>query len=147
MIRRRRRGRACATAWLALGLAACSVAPLQSSHPPDLACSLPSNCVNSLGTGQLPPLRFVGPPAAALSALRATLATFPEAAIQATSPTALQVIFSSSLGLRDEVIFSFDAAAQSIHFRSRSVVGVFDFRQNYSRMAEFSRRFKARQQP
>ena len=40
---------------------------------PDLACTLSSNCVNSLGTGGLVPLRYVGTPTQVLALLQATL--------------------------------------------------------------------------
>jgi uncharacterized protein (DUF1499 family) len=132
---------------LAALLAACSAVPLASTETPDLSCALPSNCVNSQGTGRMPPLRFDGPPAAALAALRATLASFPEARELSAGPAMLQAIFTTPAGFRDEVTFSVDTATQSIQFRSRSLVGLFDFRVNYGRMAEFTRRFVARPQP
>jgi uncharacterized protein (DUF1499 family) len=142
---------------LVLLLAACaSTAPLSSAPPSgdgsgngaerELACVLPSNCVNSLGTGALAPLRFGGTPAQALAALQAALATFPEARVVKSEPLALEVIFTTPVGFRDQVDFRIDAAGGRIDFRSRSLFGLFDFGKNHSRMAEFSARF-ARQAP
>jgi uncharacterized protein (DUF1499 family) len=112
----------------------------------ELACTLPSNCVNSLGTGALAPLRFGGTPAQALATLQAALATFPEARVVKSQPLALEVIFTTPIGFRDQVDFRIDAAGGRIDFRSRSLFGLFDFGKNHSRMAEFSARF-AKQPP
>ena len=112
----------------------------------ELACALPSNCVNSLGTGALAPLRFGGTPARALATLQAALATFPEARVVKSEPLALEVIFTTPIGFRDQVDFRIDAAGGRIDFRSRSLFGLFDFGKNHSRMAEFSARF-AKQPP
>lgn len=112
------------------------------SGSPDLACLLPSNCVNSRGTGALAPLQYTGTPAQALGILRATLATFPEATVVRAEPLALEVIFTTPVGFRDQVDFWIDAQAQRIDFRSRSLFGLFDFGKNRSRMQEFATRFE-----
>lgn len=142
---------------LLLLLAGCAApAPPASTEPSgpgggaierELACSLPSNCVDSLGTGSLVPLRFAGTPAQALAALQAALATFPEARVVESGPLALEVIFTTPVGFRDQVDFRIDTAGGRIHFRSRSLFGLFDFGKNRSRMAEFSARFARQASP
>lgn len=112
------------------------------SGSPDLNCLLPSNCVNSLGSGGMEPLRYIGTPAQALDRLRATLATFPEATVVRAEPLALELIFTTPLGFRDQVDFRIDVPAQRIDFRSRSLFGLFDFGKNRSRMQEFATRFE-----
>ncbi len=107
-----------------------------------LACILPSNCVNSLGTGSLVPLRYAGTPAQALARLQATLATFSETEVVRSEPLALEVIFTTPIGFRDQVNFTIDAQQRRIDFRSRSLFGLFDWGKNRSRMQEFSARFE-----
>ena len=108
----------------------------------DLACTLASNCVNSLGVGSLVPLRYQGTPAQALAILQTTVATFPEAQVVRREPLALEVIFTTRIGFRDQVDFRIDAEAQRIDFRSRSLFGLFDWGKNRSRMQEFTSRFE-----
>lgn len=106
-----------------------------------LTCSLPSNCVSSLGGG-LQPLRLVGTPAQAMAALKATLKTFPEATVVRSETRSLEVIFTTPLGFKDQVNFQIDAQAQHIDFRSRSLLGLYDFGKNSARMQEFKLRFQ-----
>ena len=134
---------------LAILLGACaSTAPTSESvgapdsTSTDLACLLPSNCVNSRGTGDLQPLRYTGTPAQALDRLRATLATFPEATVARAEPLALESSFTTAIGFRDQVDFRIDVQQQRIDFRSRSLFGLFDFGKNRSRMQEFATRFE-----
>ena len=110
-----------------------------------LACTLPSNCVNSLDGG-LAPLRFQGTPTQAVDALRATLAEFPEAKIVKADGVSMEVVSTTPVGFKDLVDFRMDAQAQRIDFRSRSSIGLFDFGKNRSRMSEFSERFKQKSQ-
>jgi len=133
---------------LAVLLGACAavtpprdVAVVSDSSSPDLTCVLPSNCVSSRGNGSLEPLRFTGAPSRGLALLQAALTTFPEATVVRSEPFALNVIFTTLLGFRDEVDFRIDAEAQRIDFRSRSLFGLFDFGKNRSRMQEFKARF------
>ena len=107
-----------------------------------LACTLPTQCVNSLGSSGLGPMRYAGTPAQALILLRATLTEFPEAQIVKDSSLALEVVFTTPLGFRDLVDFRIDAQAQRIDYRSRSSFGLFDFGKNRSRMMAFSARFE-----
>jgi uncharacterized protein (DUF1499 family) len=107
----------------------------------DLVCTFAGNCVNSLGTGGLVPLRYAGTPTQALATLQATLSTFAEAQVVRSEPLALEVIFTTPVGFRDQVDFRIDTEAQRIDFRSRSLFGLFDWGKNRSRMQEFATRF------
>ena len=109
-----------------------------------LACTLPTNCVDSLSGGQMP-LQYTGTPAQAMATLQATLAMFPEARIVRSEYLALETIFTTPAGFQDEVEFRIDAAAQRIDFRSRSLFGLFDFGKNRSRMRAFAARFEQQQ--
>jgi uncharacterized protein (DUF1499 family) len=111
------------------------------SRPIDLSCPRPSNCVNSQAGNGLAALRFTGDPAQGMALLRATLASFPEANIVRSDPLWLEVIFTTRLGFRDQVDFVLDAKTGEIHYRSKSLVGRYDFGKNRSRMAAFSERF------
>jgi uncharacterized protein (DUF1499 family) len=105
-----------------------------------LACAFASNCVNSLTSG-LAPLRYAGTPAQALAMLQSTLGTFAEAQVVRSEPLALEVIFTTPAGFKDQVDFRIDAEAQRIDYRSRSLFGLFDWGKNRSRMQEFATRF------
>ena len=133
---------------LALLMGGCaSQAPVLPSNAAEdsrdaLACTLPTQCVNSLDGGGLGPMRHAGTPTQALILLRATLAEFPEAHIVRDSGLVLEVVFSTPLGFRDLVEFRIDAQAQRIDYRSSSSFGLFDFGKNRSRMMAFSARFE-----
>ena len=107
-----------------------------------LACTVPSNCVNSFDSSGLGPLRFEGSSMQALAALRATLAEFPEAKIVKTDGLSMETVFTTPLGFRDLVDFRIDTQAQRIDYRSRSSFGLFDFGKNRSRMTAFSTQFE-----
>jgi uncharacterized protein (DUF1499 family) len=133
---------------LALVLSACASQPpavpavgASDAHSVDLSCPFTGNCVNSLGAGGLAPLRYTGTPAQAMAMLRATLNTFAEARVVRSEPLALEVIFTTPAGFRDQVDFRIDDQAQRIDFRSRSLIGFFDWGKNGSRMREFATRF------
>ncbi|MDO9201871.1 MAG: DUF1499 domain-containing protein [Hydrogenophaga sp.] len=117
----------------------------EAAAPPDtalrLACPASPNCVNSLGVGGLAPWSFTGTAAQGLAQLRATLAGFAEAGIVADDALSITAVFTTRLGFRDEVVFVVDAARQQIHFRSRSLVGHYDFGKNRSRMRAVGERF------
>ena len=112
------------------------------SGNPDLACLLPSNCVSSRGNSGLVPLLYVGTPEQAMAMLQATLLTFPEAAVVRSEPLAMEAIFTTPVGFRDQVDFRIDPKAQRVDFRSRSLFGLFDWGKNRSRMQEFKLRFE-----
>lgn len=112
-----------------------------------LACSLPTNCVNSLPGSSLSPLSFPGNAAQALALLRATLADFPEAQVVSANDQAVEAIFSTPAGFKDRVSFRIDATARRIDYRSGSSLGLFDFGKNRSRMEAFAARFEQRTRP
>lgn len=123
--------------------AAVAEAPPAAEIAQRLACPDSPNCVNSLGVGGLPPLAYSGDMAQGMARLRATLAGFGEARIEAADDQSITVIFTTLLGFRDEVVFVLDPAQPVIHFRSRSLLGYYDFGKNRSRMQAVSERFAA----
>ncbi len=112
----------------------------QSAEP--LPCETTSNCVNSASEG-LAPMVYTGDAARGLTLLKATLAHFPEATLTASGPLRLELIFRTTLGFKDEVIFVLDPAGQRIQFRSRSLMGRYDFGKNRSRMVAVVTQFQA----
>ena len=132
---------------LTLGLAACSTTPAQSpaSSPAplssDLTCALPTNCVTSLGDDPAP-LRYEGAAERGRALLRATLESFPEAKIVRTESLAIEVIFTTRMGFEDQVDFRVHPQGGRIDYRSRSLVSLFDWGKNRSRMNEVRERFK-----
>lgn len=115
--------------------------------PKAMACPDSPNCVNSLGVGGLAPLAYTGSAEQGLARLRATLAGFGEARIERADAMSLTTIFTTRLGFRDEVVFVLDPAQPVIHFRSRSLLGYYDFGKNRSRMQAVAERFAATPQP
>ncbi|MEO6269422.1 MAG: DUF1499 domain-containing protein [Lautropia sp.] len=116
--------------------------PAVNSTPSSLSCTLPTSCVDSLGSGGMAPLTFRGSPEQAMADLRVTLATYPQAEIVRSGSDRLVAIFTTAAGFRDEVEFRIDPQARRIDFRSRSpFFALFDFGKNRSRMREFSLRF------
>lgn len=113
----------------------------------ELACASAGNCVNSFDSDGPGPLRFQGTPQQALETLQATLARFPEAQVVRSEPLALEVIFTTLLGFRDQVDFRIDPQGGRIDYRSKSRVGRYDFGKNRSRMREFVERFEAAGRP
>jgi uncharacterized protein (DUF1499 family) len=107
-----------------------------------LHCTLPSNCVNSLGDGAMAPLHFSGTTAQGVMLLQSVLRTFPEATVVQANDTLLETIFTTPIGFKDRVTFIVDAPAGRIHFRSGSRFGLYDFGKNRSRMTEFTSRFE-----
>lgn len=108
---------------------------------PGLTCEITSNCVNSLENSELKPLTVDGTPEQRMALLRRTLAFFPEAQVIQSSPTWLKAIFTTPLGFRDEVVFVLNAQTAQIHFRSKSLLGLYDFGKNASRMRAFTAQF------
>lgn len=107
-----------------------------------LPCETTSNCVNSASEG-LAPMVYTGDAARGLTLLKATLAHFPEATLTAGGPLRLELIFRTMLGFKDEVVFVLDPAGQRIQFRSRSLMGRYDFGKNRSRMVAVVAQFQA----
>ncbi len=114
----------------------------QEAAAQPLPCSVPSNCVNS-ASDDFTPLVYAGDAARGLALLQATLGQFPEATVAASTALQLTVIFRTTLGFRDEVMFVLEPAGQRIHFRSRSLLGLYDFGKNRARMAAVVARFQA----
>ena len=115
-----------------LALLLAILAPLSSAgqDAEPLPCGSPSNCVNSASEGFAP-------------LVYATLAHFPEASLTASEPLRLTLIFRTTLGFKDEVVFVLEPAGQRIHFRSRSLLGRYDFGKNRARMNALVARFQA----
>jgi uncharacterized protein (DUF1499 family) len=111
--------------------------------PKDLSCPQTTNCVNSLSGSGLLPLRYAGDPAQGMALLRATLASYPEAKVVNSGPLSLEVIFTTTLGFKDQVDFVVDGQMGQIAYRSKSLVGTYDFGKNRSRMTDFTQRFAA----
>ncbi|MGB7536582.1 MAG: DUF1499 domain-containing protein [Azonexus sp.] len=107
-----------------------------------LSCIHPGNCVNSFSSYGLEALAFEGNGVQAMALLRATLATFPEATIVSSAPLYLEVIFTTTIGFRDQIEFRIDEPSKLIDFCSRSKIGLYDFNKNRSRMQDFSASFK-----
>jgi uncharacterized protein (DUF1499 family) len=132
---------------LALSLGGCATsgpAPggVAEANGAALACTLPSNCVNSLPGSDLAPLRFEGSAIEAMAALKASLAAFPEARIVKIESPVMEVVFTTPAGFQDQVRFLIDGPQQRIDYRSRSSFGLYDFGKNRSRMEAFARRFE-----
>lgn len=132
----------------ALLLGACaSQAPqfgVDGTHPAsrtDLACTLPTNCIDSLSDGAAP-LSYSESSAQAMKRLRATLATFPESTILRGDADSLEAIFTTPAGFRDLVEFRIFDRRRQIDFRSKSTFGLFDFGKNRSRIKEFAARYE-----
>jgi uncharacterized protein (DUF1499 family) len=116
-------------------------APAVANPLDQLSCPVTPNCVTSVGEGGLPPLRYQGTAEQGMAQLRATLAAFEEARIESADALTLTAVFTTRVGFRDEVMFVLDPAGQWIHFRSRSLLGLYDFGKNRSRMKAVSERF------
>jgi uncharacterized protein (DUF1499 family) len=107
-----------------------------------LFCSLHRLCCPQFGR-----LRYTGTAAQGMALLKATLATFTEAKVVASDATALEAVFTTPVGFKDQLEFKLDAQAQQIDYRSRSNLGLFDFGKNRSRMLEFAARFDKQRAP
>ena len=135
---------------LMLASAITATASEDSAKPPSsrevnqetLSCLVPSNCVNSFSSYGLEALAFEGNAEQAMSLLRATLATFPEANIVSSAPLYVEAIFTTTIGFQDQVEFRIDEPSKRIDFRSRSKFGLYDFNKNRSRMQDFMGSFK-----
>lgn len=133
---------------LAMGLCMLATAqvPAQTTAPTDPApgfvpCVRSGNCVDSRVTGGLEPLRYSGPASQGHNLLLQTLATLPEASVEAGQGSPVRAVFTTTLGFKDDVEFWVDPRGGSIDFRSRSRIGLYDLGKNRSRMSDFSARF------
>jgi uncharacterized protein (DUF1499 family) len=131
---------------LAAGTAAAQapaqIAPASTDPAPGFVpCVRSSNCVDSRVTGGLEPLRYSGPASQGHNLLLQTLATLPEASVEAGQGSPVRAVFTTTLGFKDDVEFWVDPRGGSIDFRSRSRIGLYDLGKNRSRMSDFSARF------
>lgn len=128
-------------AGLMWALALCLPALPQEAGIHPLPCQSTSNCVNS-ASEDMGPLVFSGDATRGMALLLATLSTFPEASITGGDGLRLEVIFRTPLGFKDEVIFLIAPKGERIEFRSRSLVGRYDFGKNRSRLVALVLRFE-----
>ena len=116
--------------------------PSVMATAPDLKCPLTSNCVNSLPGSALSPLTYSGTATQGMARLLRTLSGMPEVSITERNARFVTTIFTTTLGFRDEVVFVVAAEGGTIDYRSRSLLGLYDFGKNRSRMLDFIRRFQ-----
>lgn len=109
---------------------------------PDLQCPITSNCVNSVSDSALSPLTYQGTATQGMAHLLRTLSGMPEVSITERNARFVTTIFTTTLGFRDEVVFVVAAEGGTIDYRSRSLLGLYDFGKNRSRMLDFIRRFQ-----
>jgi uncharacterized protein (DUF1499 family) len=91
------------------------------------------------------PLEAFGTATQAREALLRTLAAFPQARIVRDEPLYIDVIFTTTLGFKDQVEFITDPQGRRIDFRSRSQIGLWDIGMNRRRMSELRARFEQMQ--
>jgi uncharacterized protein (DUF1499 family) len=110
-----------------------------------LHCTHPGNCVSSVGQWAVPPLEAFGTAPQAREALLRALAASPEARIVREEPLYVDVIFTTTLGFKDQVEFIIDPQGRRIDFRSRSQVGLWDIGMNRRRIGALRARFEQMQ--
>jgi len=116
-----------------------------SPSPDSLHCTHPGNCVSTVGQWAVPPLEAFGTAPQAREALLRTLAASPEARIVRDEPLYLDVIYTTTLGFKDQVEFIIDPQGRRIDFRSRSQIGLWDIGMNRRRMGALRARFEQMQ--
>lgn len=113
--------------------------------PDSLHCTHPGNCVSTVGQWAVAPLEAFGTAPQAREALLRTLAASPEARIVRDEPLYLDVIYTTTLGFKDQVEFIIDPQGRRIDFRSRSQIGLWDIGMNRRRMGALRARFEQMQ--
>jgi uncharacterized protein (DUF1499 family) len=93
----------------------------------------------------VPPLEAFGTAPQAREALLRTLAASSEARIVRDEPLYLDVIYTTTLGFKDQVEFIIDPQGRRIDFRSRSQIGLWDIGMNRRRMGALRARFEQMQ--
>ena len=136
---------------LAAALAFCA-APSQAAPPDRLSpCPRSPNCVFSQDPDparRVEPLRFVGPPQAALASLRKVLAGMVGCTVVQDEPPYLRAEFRSRVfGFVDDVEFLLEADAGVIHLRSAARTGWWDLGVNRRRVEEIRTLFGEAQTP
>ncbi|MDX8291287.1 DUF1499 domain-containing protein [Metabacillus indicus] len=111
------------------------------------ACSkLTKNCVstvNEKGGSSMNPITYSCSASEAMNHLRNVLFSMKGAEIAEQGGTQLHAVFTSDkLKFKDDVHFELDDKAKSIHFKSSSRTGYYDFGVNRRRMEEIEERFK-----
>jgi uncharacterized protein (DUF1499 family) len=113
-------------------------------------CAWKPNCVNSTADAKadaghyIEPLAFAGDAATAWKSLAAIVRATPRALVIREDTGYMQLEFSSKLmGFTDDVEFALDAAANKIHVRSASRLGVRDFGVNRTRIEDIRARLAA----
>lgn len=98
--------------------------------------------MNSVSDSALSPLTYQGTATQGMARLLRTFSGMPEVSITERNARFVTTIFTTTLGFRDEVVFVVAAEGGTIDYRSRSLLGLYDFGKNRSRMLDFIRRFQ-----
>lgn len=113
---------------------------------PSLApCPRTPNCVSTqaAGTQAIEPFTNVGPKEGAMQRLLSVLEAMPRTTIVASDSGSVRAEFRTLLlRFTDDAIFVYDAATNTIHFRSASRLGRSDFGVNRRRMEEIRTRLQ-----
>jgi len=116
-----------------------------ANHNTLAACPDSPNCVSTKSTdpdSAISPLPYVETRAKSRERLLLVLRSMKRCTIVTEKPAYLHAEFRSALfGFVDDVEFVFDDDERSIHFRSASRTGYYDFGANRSRMKEISHRY------
>ena len=125
-----------------------AVTPVESSESTDSVlppCPNTPNCVSSRAvekSQKMEPLGYTGSEEDARERLLKVIRSFPRSTVVRDSGKLLKVEFRSAIfSFVDDVTFEFDHSSKTIHFRSASRSGYYDFGVNRRRMNEVLRRF------
>jgi len=111
-------------------------------------CPESPNCVSTLSHDSrhaMPPLPYVGEKDHSKQRLIEITKSMERSKIISISDSYIHAEFRTRLfGFVDEVEFLFDDATRTVHFRSASRTGYYDFGANRRRMSEISKRYLAK---
>ena len=111
-------------------------------------CPESPNCVSTLAHDSrhaMPPLPFIGTKDQSRRKIIEIIQSLERSEVVRISDSYIHARFKSRLfGFVDDVEFQFDNAARSVHFRSASRLGYYDFGVNRRRMSEISKRYLAK---
>ena len=111
-------------------------------------CPESPNCVSTLANDSrnaMPPLPFMGTKNQSKQRIIEIIQSLERSEIIKISESYVHAQFKSRLfGFVDDVEFQFDDVARSVHFRSASRSGYYDFGVNRRRMSEISKRYLAK---
>jgi len=126
----------------------CSVKPTDTPINPNgnlKPCPGSPNCVSTQAQNsrhQMPPLPYLKTKDQSKERLIEILKSMQRSKVIKISDSYIHAQFKSRLfGFVDNVEFQFDDAARTVHFRSASRAGYYDFGINRRRMNEISRRY------